>query len=137
MDEGAIDAAVAGDRVAIAREVARQGVVVLENNGVLPLDPAKGQRLAVIGPTADDPMALLCGYSFPVHLILNDAGEAAAQVVTPRTAFERAFSAGRVARTSGLLRHRAAEVRLARLPGRRREEHVARSAFAGLAPDGS
>ena len=67
VDEGAIDLQSPGT-VALAREVARQGVVVLENNGVLPLDPAKGQRIAVIGPTADDPMALLCGYSFPVHL---------------------------------------------------------------------
>ncbi len=100
VDEGAIDLQSPGT-VALAREVARQGVVVLENDGVLPLDPAKGQRLAVIGPTADDPMALLCGYSFPVHLILNDAGEAAAQVVTPRTAFERAFGAERVSYAQG------------------------------------
>jgi beta-glucosidase len=76
-------------------------VVVLENDGVLPLDPARGQRLAVIGPTADDPLALLCGYSFPVHLILNDAGETAAQVVTPRAAFETAFGAERVTYAKG------------------------------------
>ena len=55
----------------------------------------------MIGPTADDPLALLCGYSFPVHLILNDAGEAAAQVVTPRAAFESAFGAERVAYAQG------------------------------------
>ena len=82
--------------VALAREVAQQGIVVLENNGVLPLDPASGQRIAIIGPCADDPMALLCGYSFPVHLILNDAGESASQVVTPRAAFDRVFGADRV-----------------------------------------
>jgi len=41
-------------------------------------------------------MALLCGYSFPVHLILNDAGESASQVVTPRAAFDRVFGADRV-----------------------------------------
>jgi beta-glucosidase len=82
--------------VEVAREVARQAVVVLENKGVLPLDPEKGQRVALIGPTADDPLALLCGYSFPVHLILNDAGESAAQVVTPRAALEKALGADRV-----------------------------------------
>jgi beta-glucosidase len=87
--------------VGLAREVARQAVVVLENRGVLPLDPGRGQRIALIGPTADDPLALLCGYSFPVHLILNDAGEAAAQVVTPRAAFESAFGAERVAYARG------------------------------------
>jgi beta-glucosidase-like glycosyl hydrolase len=99
-DEGAIDLQ-SPATVALAREVARQAVVVLENDGILPLDPARGQRIALIGPTADDPLAPLCGYSFPVHLILNDAGEAAAQVVTPRAAFERAFGAGRVSHAQG------------------------------------
>ena len=84
-DEGAI-VLQAPATVALAREVAQQGIVVLENNGVLPLESAGGQRVALIGPCADDPMALLCGYSFPVHLILNDAGESASQVVTPRAA---------------------------------------------------
>ena len=37
--------------------------------------PRGGSASPLIGPTADDPLALLCGYSFPVHLILNDAGE--------------------------------------------------------------
>jgi len=87
--------------VEVAREVARQAVVVLENKGVLPLDPEKGQRVALIGPTADDPLALLCGYSFPVHLILNDAGESAAQVVTPRVALEKALGADKVSHALG------------------------------------
>ena len=100
VDEGAIDLQ-SPSTVALAREVACQSVVVLENRAVLPLDPARGQRIALIGPTADDPLAPLCGYSFPVHLILNDAGEAAAQVVTPRAAFEKAFGAGRVAYAQG------------------------------------
>ena len=99
-DEGAIELQ-APATIALAREVARQAVVVLENDGILPLDPARGQRIAVIGPTADDPLAPLCGYSFPVHLILNDAGEAAAQVVTPRAAFERVFGPERVAHARG------------------------------------
>jgi beta-glucosidase len=99
-DEGAIELQSPGT-VAVAREVARQGIVVLQNDGVLPLDPGRGQRIALIGPAADDPMALLCGYSFPVHLILNDAGEAASQVVTPRVAFERAFGAARIAYARG------------------------------------
>jgi beta-glucosidase len=46
-------------------------------------------------------MAMLCGYSFPVHLILNDAGESAAQVVTPRAALERALGADKVAFAQG------------------------------------
>lgn len=100
VDEGAIELQ-SPATVALAREVARQAVVVLENDGILPLDPARGQRIALVGPTADDPLALLCGYSFPVHLILNDAGESASQVVTPRAAFEKAFGAERVAYAKG------------------------------------
>jgi len=100
VDEGAIDLQ-SSATVGLAREVARQSVVILENRGVLPLDAGAGQKLAVIGPTADDPLAALCGYSFPVHLILNDAGESASQVVTPRAAFESAFGAERVAYAPG------------------------------------
>jgi beta-glucosidase len=99
-DEGKVELQ-APATVALAREVARQAVVVLENKGALPLDPERGQRIAVIGPAADDPLALLCGYSFPVHLILNDAGETASQVVTPRAAFETAFGADRVGHAQG------------------------------------
>jgi beta-glucosidase-like glycosyl hydrolase len=100
VDEGAVELQ-SPATVALAREVARQSVVVLENRGVLPLDPARVRRIALIGPTADDPLAPLCGYSFPVHLILNDAGESAAQVVTPRTAFEKAFGRDKVAYAQG------------------------------------
>jgi beta-glucosidase len=99
-DEGAIELQ-SPATVELAREVAREAVVVLENRGVLPLDPARGQRMALVGPTADDPLAMLCGYSFPVHLILNDAGETAAQVVTPRAALEEAFGRARVAFAQG------------------------------------
>lgn len=99
-DEGAIDLQSAAT-VALAREVARESVVVLENRGVLPLDPAKEPRIALIGPTADDTLAPLCGYSFPAHLILNDAGESASQVVTPRAAFETVFGRDRVAYAQG------------------------------------
>jgi beta-glucosidase len=100
VDEGAIELQSPAS-VALAREVAAQAIVVLENCGILPLDPARGQRIALVGPTADDPLAMLCGYSFPVHLILNDAGESAAQVVTPRAAFVETFGAGSVAFAQG------------------------------------
>jgi len=100
VDEAAI-ALQAPGTIEIAREVASQAVVILENRDVLPLDPQRAQRLAVIGPTADDPLALLTGYSFPVHLILGDAGESASQVVTPRAALERAFGAQKVTYAKG------------------------------------
>ena len=100
VDDGAVELQ-SPATVALAREVARQSVVVLENRGVLPLDPARVRKIALIGPTADDPLAPLCGYSFPVHLILNDAGESASQVVTPRAALDGAFGADRVAYAKG------------------------------------
>ena len=37
---------------AIAKRIAEEGSVLLKNDGVLPLDPADGQTIAIIGPTA-------------------------------------------------------------------------------------
>lgn len=51
---------------ALALELAREAIVLLENDGVLPLKP--GLRLAVVGPLADDPLAMLGCYSFPAHV---------------------------------------------------------------------
>ena len=53
----------------LAKEVALQSIVLLENRGILPLEASKGPRVAVIGPTADDQLAMFSGYSLPVHLI--------------------------------------------------------------------
>lgn len=51
---------------AIARELAEQSVVLLRNDGTLPL--AAPPRIAVLGPTADDFAAMLGCYSFPLHV---------------------------------------------------------------------
>src|SRR5690606_7402779 len=37
----------------LAREAARQSIVLLRNDGLLPLDPARIRRVAVLGPLAD------------------------------------------------------------------------------------
>jgi beta-xylosidase len=50
----------------LARELARRAIVLLANDGTLPLAP--GRRVAVVGPRADAPNALLGCYSFPVHV---------------------------------------------------------------------
>ena len=76
------------ETVDLAREVAEQAVTILDNNGTLPLDPIA--KIALIGPTADDPLALLGDYSFPVHLINHDAVEDVANVVTIRAGLEAA-----------------------------------------------
>ena len=108
-DEGAV-ALQEPATLEVAREVARQSVVVLENRGMLPLDPAGRRRVAVIGPTADDPLALLGGYSFPVHLIINKKEEKAVGVVTPRAGLEQALGKDRVTYALGchILEKRAA-----------------------------
>lgn len=52
---------------ALARRAAAQAVVVLENDGVLPLRTDLG-RIAVIGPCADDPRLTQGDYHYPTHL---------------------------------------------------------------------
>ena len=46
---------------ALARQMARESIVLLKNDGVLPLS-REVKRIAVVGPTADDTMALLGNY---------------------------------------------------------------------------
>ncbi len=51
----------------LALRLAREAVVLLSNpSGALPL--ATGTRVAVVGPLADDPLAMLGCYSFPAHV---------------------------------------------------------------------
>lgn len=50
----------------LARELAEESVVLLSNNGTLPLQSPR--RIAVVGPNAENPMAFLGCYSFPAHV---------------------------------------------------------------------
>jgi len=51
----------------VALRLARESIVLLRNEGaILPLAPH--QRVALVGPVADDPMAMLGCYSFPAHV---------------------------------------------------------------------
>jgi beta-glucosidase len=56
----------------LARRVAQESVVLLRNAAVLPLRP--GLRLAVVGPGADEPDAMLGCYSFPRHVGVHHPG---------------------------------------------------------------
>jgi beta-glucosidase len=53
---------------ALARDAARRSIVLLHNDGVLPL-PRDVRRVAVVGPCADDPLAFLGCYSYPNHVL--------------------------------------------------------------------
>ncbi len=57
---------------ALAREIADKSIVLLHNDGVLPLAP--GRRVAVVGPRADSPGAMMGCYSFPLHVGVHHPG---------------------------------------------------------------
>ena len=50
----------------LAKRLADESVVLLANDGTLPL--ARGGRLAIVGPNADQASAMLGCYSFPMHV---------------------------------------------------------------------
>jgi beta-xylosidase len=58
---------------AVARQLAEQSVILLTNDGTLPL--RQGLRIAAIGPTANDPFAVLGCYSFPAHVGVQHPNE--------------------------------------------------------------
>ncbi|MFD0687225.1 glycoside hydrolase family 3 N-terminal domain-containing protein [Actinomadura fibrosa] len=51
---------------ALARRLAEESIVLLANDGTLPLRP--GARIAVTGPLAADPFAMTGCYTFPSHV---------------------------------------------------------------------
>src|SRR5690606_712528 len=53
------------DARGLARSLAEQSLVLLKNDGALPL--AGGTRIALIGPVADDARLLLGDHHYPVH----------------------------------------------------------------------
>ncbi len=57
---------------ALARRLAEESVVLLRNDGILPLAP--GRRVAVIGPNADSTDALMGCYSFANHVLAHHPG---------------------------------------------------------------
>ncbi|SFR71794.1 beta-xylosidase [Agromyces sp. CF514] len=72
---GAVDLDPPGNR-ALAAEIAERAIVLLRNDGTLPLGGPNGAapdrsapaRIAVIGPTGDDRFAVLGCYAFPTHV---------------------------------------------------------------------
>jgi beta-glucosidase len=82
----------------LARKIARKSLVLLRNDGVLPLARDAG-TVALIGPCADSARNLLGDYAYPAHvesfrdLLASDGNRAAAE--GPRRALEPAGAAGR------------------------------------------
>ena len=61
---------------ALARRLAERSVVLLANDGTLPLAPAPAaRRVAVVGTTAVEPRTFLGCYSFPNHVLAKHGGD--------------------------------------------------------------
>ncbi|WP_136706474.1 glycoside hydrolase family 3 N-terminal domain-containing protein [Agromyces sp. H66] len=61
---------------ALAARLAEEAVVLAKNDGTLPIAPSSPRTIAVIGPNADDPYAMLGCYSFPAHVVVQHPGVA-------------------------------------------------------------
>jgi beta-glucosidase-like glycosyl hydrolase len=55
----------------LARRLAGESIVLLSNSGILPLEPGRRTRIAVIGPNADSSEALMGCYSFVNHVLAH------------------------------------------------------------------
>src|SRR5690606_9802921 len=78
----------------LARRAATESLVLLTNDGVVPVDGSGLGRVAVVGPTADDPRLLLGDYHYPAHLEATTEGELShlmPEVVTPLEGVRRAL----------------------------------------------
>ncbi len=86
----------------IARRVAEASVVLLSNNGLLPLSPTTEASIAIVGPSAADSRTFLGSYSFPNHVLLRypDAG-LGVDVVSMLDALRTELPAARLRHTVG------------------------------------
>ncbi|GGQ19558.1 beta-glucosidase [Streptomyces roseolilacinus] len=82
----------------LARRIAERAVVLLRNDGTLPLDRgAPPRRIALIGPNAETPTAVLGCYAFPVHVGGQHPGvPLGIELPTLREALEAEFPGGRL-----------------------------------------
>jgi beta-glucosidase len=86
--------------VELNREAADRAIVLLKNNGILPLN--KPGRIALIGPSADDQLALFGNYHFPVTQRWSGSGGVVPKVATTlREALVAEFGAAQVEYAQG------------------------------------
>lgn len=57
----------------LSKKLCDEGIILLKNNGILPLDNVKTKKLAVIGPHGDSLRLLFAGYSYPatIEMMMN------------------------------------------------------------------
>ena len=78
----------------LAARIAEESVVLLTNDGVLPLSAERARRVAVVGPNADVTQALFGCYSFANHVLSQHPGfELGLDVATVRDALGRELGA--------------------------------------------
>jgi beta-glucosidase len=86
--------------VELNRETAHRAIVLLKNDGILPL--AKPGKIALIGPSADDQLALFGNYHFPVTQRWSAAGGIVPDAAeTLRDALSAEFGAGKIEYAQG------------------------------------
>ena len=68
------------EKAALSEKLASDSLILLKNNGVLPLK--KGQKLAVIGPHADNLRYPISGYTYPAYIEMIKAGSEDDDTVT-------------------------------------------------------
>lgn len=77
---------------AIARQLARESIVLVANDGTLPL--ATSTKLAVIGPVAGDGLTMMGCYAFPNHVLKHHPGvETGVELTTIAEALAAQFPA--------------------------------------------
>lgn len=109
---GTVDLDPAAHR-AISRRLAERSVILLRNEGTLPLavpeaadrtgdDSSGGFRIALIGPQGDTPTAVLGCYSFPVHVGAQHPGTPAGiELPTLREALTAEFPGAEIVTVAG------------------------------------
>ncbi len=86
---------------AVARRVAERSLVVHKNDGVLPLSPQL-RNIAVIGPNADQQMALFGNYNFPTNVFARyEQGNVPHFAATILEAIEARLGADRIRYAEG------------------------------------
>ena len=90
------------DHREIAARLANESVILLANDGILPLAPRQGLKIAVVGPNADRQAALFGCYSFINHVLMHNPGvESKIAAPTILDAISREYPGARITYTSG------------------------------------